>query len=141
MYSIADLMVEVALKLTGDRDLRIIMRDPAYQGADGCFYKSASGKPIIEMKPYLKDDRILFVLCHECAHVLLHPGEIVSIDVSDKPSGSMKINREIDIIPKHEDEADQLANKWIDYAKKNSHAYYEPGMSELESMLWALLEK
>jgi len=140
MFSVADLMSAVAEKLTGERNLKIIFRDPAYQGADGCFYKSASGKPIIEIKPYLQDDRILFVLCHECAHAVLHPGEIVNKDVSSKPSGSMIIG-DLDRVPKHEDEADKLANKWIAYANKNAHAYHEPGMREIEAKLWALLEK
>jgi len=133
-------MNAVALNLTGDRELKVIFRDPAYQGADGCFYKSAAGKPIIEIKPYLQDDRGLFVLCHECAHVVLHPGEIVNKDVSSKPSRSMII-QEADQVPDHEDQADQLANEWIAYAKKNAHAYSEPGMKEIEALLWALLEK
>ena len=137
MHTIADLMVAVAEKLTGERGLKVIFRDPAYAKADGCFYKSSSGEPIIELKPYLRDERALFVLLHECAHVILHPSEIDIRDVSSKPSGSMVIG-EHDVIPKSENEADRLANKWIAYAKK--HARREPGMREIEALLWALLD-
>ena len=138
MNSIADLMAAVASRLAGDLHLRVIFRDPAYRGADGCFYKSADGKKIIELKPYLDADRSLWVLLHECAHARLHGGDLVNKDVSAKPSGSMAIGAH-DVIPENESAADQLARKWLSWAR--DHANYEPGVSELEALLWALLKK
>jgi len=139
MHTIADLMSAVAERLVGDRELKVIFRDPAYAGTNGCFYKSASGKPIIELKPYLDDDHSLHLLLHECAHAILHRDDIVSKDVSSKPSGSMRV-RKIELDPKHESEADRLADKWLSYAKRHVHKYREPGMLEIEALLWALLD-
>jgi len=124
--------------LVGD-DLVVIFRDPAYKGADGCFYKTAAGKRIIEMKPYLDDDRSLFVMLHECAHAILHSGDVFSNDVRSKPSGSMIIG-DHDVIPENEQEANRFADFWLAYAKKHQGEYYEQGMKDIEARLWALLD-
>lgn len=139
MRSIADLMVKVAEHLTGEENLEVIFRDPPYRLTDGCCYKSASGKPIIELKPYLDEDRTFYVLLHECAHAVLHRQAIRALDVRSRPSGSMEFKRESNPnYKRHEDEADALANKWLTFAKK--HARREQGMSELEACLWCLLK-
>lgn len=137
MFTIADLMSAVASHLVGHRDFKVILREPSVKKADGCFYLGSSGEPIIEVKPYLDDDRVLFVMCHECAHAVLHRDEVFINDLSSSPSGSYEIKAS-DVIPRHEDEADALANKWIAYAKR--HAKREQGMREIEALLWALLD-
>jgi Zn-dependent peptidase ImmA (M78 family) len=137
MFSVADLISAVASHLVGERELKVIFRDPVMKKADGCFYKSSSGEPIIEIKPYLDDDRVLFVMLHECAHVVLHRDDVRINDMSSKPSGSVAIGHH-DVIPKNEREADELANKWLAYARRCVKR--EQGMSEIEALLWALLE-
>jgi len=139
MFSIADLMSAVASRLVGG-DLEVVFRDPSIKGADGCFYRIASGKQVIEMKPYLRDDRSLFVLLHECAHAVRHREREDNEDLRSSASGSVKINFD-DVPKKREDEADQLANEWIAYAKRHQGEYYEQGMLNIEAQLWALLNK
>jgi len=138
VFSIADLMSAVASHLVGD-DLEVLFREPVVKDADGCFYKMASGKRIIEIEPYLDNDQSLLVMLHESAHAILHDEGFVTDDFRKKPSGSIKISVH-DASSNEEKEADNLAYKWLAYAKQHQHEHYEDGMSDLEARLWALLD-
>jgi len=135
MRSIADLMQAVASHLVG-AEVILRFQAPAYEGLDGCFHKSASGLRIIDIKPCLVDDVILYVLLHESAHSLLHYGEIASSNVHEKASGSLI--DETGSVPVQEDQADILAKHWLQYSR--DHVKVSEGMSDLEARLWPLLE-
>jgi hypothetical protein len=137
------LFYKAAAHLTGRKDVQVRMRVPSVKDADGFACLDKLGLPLIEIKPDLSDERKLFVLCHECAHIKKQSKDWKANPNSDAFSESQRSPRSYWDYPgikavaqANEDEADALATTWVKYAYSNCSIY--GGEIELEKWLKAL---
>jgi hypothetical protein len=137
------LFYRAAVHLTGRKDIQIRFRDPSVRGGDGFACLDKLERPVIEIRPDLSDERKLFVLLHECAHVKLHskywkanPNVDAFSGSIESPRGWWKNNPGLKAIGEaRETEADELARKWLVYAHNREDEY--GGETQLERLLKA----
>ena len=110
------IMTHVAKHLSG-RSVVVELRTPSTKNASGTFTRT-EGIGHIQIEPKLTHDDTLYVFCHEVAHCLLH---WQSIRATERHLAAPRTcENESEKYPNHqaeEIEADDQANKWLEYAR------------------------
>ena len=128
------LLKAVANNLSG-KPVVLCFVEPYATSVSGCAY-IRDGQAHIEIRPGFDDKKLLYVLCHEAAH--LRSGDVPDISgwtreaLNKHASLSLKVSA---ALPR-ELEADKLAYEWVSYAEYFRWSW--PGMSWLDSRLKAL---
>ena len=140
MTDLTQLLTAAAQNLSG-HPVKIRFRKPARADAKAMTFKSGN-TAIIDLHPgYGWDhDTLLFVICHEAAHVKQLWADWGS-GIADLPSGSVTPSKWANALPgvrQVETAADTLARKWIAYAKRNHNQYANPGDDLFTAHLRAL---
>jgi hypothetical protein len=130
MKTVFDLMTHVACKLSG-KNVRVRLKVPATVGCAGECHADESGRVVIDIKPGLDDETMLFVFAHECAHAKLHTFK--PSNLHSQMSGTAVPNENDLGNQVREMTADELANWWVKYAKSKADNF--------EDWLWALVER
>ncbi len=135
------LLNDAAQHLAG-RPVVVRMQEPVWNNASGACYKSLDGRAIVDVNPGAND--VLFTFLHECAHLRTIWSEMTPSDVWTDEPGSHRVKSEpmrtalrTASLPR-ESQADQIAQRWLDYAKKYSYRY-NSGQNLLDARLRALL--
>lgn len=129
MHTVYDLMHAVCERLSGKK-IRLRMTDPG-DSLDGVTWRDETGRLRVDIKPYLDDERLLYVLCHEIAHTKHHR----YLKASESYVRSYHYDKTTSTHKVKEDQADRQAKIWSDYAL----AHRDHSLPLLEGSLWSLL--
>lgn len=134
-----DLYRQVAVVLTG-RPVEIRLRRPVIKEFDGQAY-IYQGWAAIDINPWLDDDEMLYVFCHECGHIR---DNLVSGINPYLPSGSLKLSplaawqrKNHPQVIGRERKAESWAQVWLHYAERHYRNF--AGLSTAERKLNSLL--
>ena len=145
MNTVADLARAVLLHL-GGRPVKLRWRRPSTAEYSGQVYATKSGL-VCDIDPTC-GDHLLYIVCHEAAHVKLHSHRFpVTRDADLYPGAirrgweSLKRERRTDpVIRAAEQQADDLAHHWMAWADQNCRRYGSPGDQIETRKLYALLD-
>ena len=134
---LTQLLTAAAQNLSG-HPVKIRFRKPARNDAKAMCFKSGN-QAVIDLHPgYAWDnDTLLFVICHESAHIHALWADWGS-GIADLPSGSIRPSKWAVALPgvrQVETAADNLARKWLDFAKRNYRKYSVPGDDKFTAYL------
>jgi len=129
-----DLMNACAEKLA-NKPVLIRLKKPATKGNTGECHRSPGGMIIIDIRPGLSNNDLLFVYCHEVAHAKLH--NFARSKTYEKQPESLQPDIRTKVYNIHEDQAETQAAEWLRYAKENR----DPTLPFLEGALFSLYNR
>ena len=141
MDTLRKALEQAAAHLSG-HPVRVRWRKPSRADAKALAFKSG-GVAIIDLHPgyYWDGDTLLYVLCHESAHIReLYPGWM---GVPDYASGSIRVSNKASNLPGVVDmelRADEQAYRWLAAAEQDCNKYARAGDDKFTAMLRTLAE-
>ena len=140
LLTLFDLYKAVGEHLAGTRII-LKFQQPGRPDADGQLTRLLDNRALIEVIPYRGEDRTLKIFLHELAHIRLHWKDLQAIEPSKALAaapGTLTPGGDLAKYPTQENQADALADKWLQYA--NEHRNRNNDAGPLENKLLALLE-
>jgi hypothetical protein len=116
------LLAERAASNLARRPCVVIFEPPHIRDLDGVMTRDGRAAHI-RIRPGMTASKTLHVLLHEAAHAKLHFAKIAPSDNHKKPPASYHLTDEAAYRKsqkKMDDEANDLAATWLDYANKNA---------------------
>jgi hypothetical protein len=87
-------LAEAAIRNLAGRKVQVVWDIPFVAQADGATMQTESGLTVIQIKPWISDDAMLYTICHECAHARLHYNKRAVLGYEKLKPGSVQLTNE-----------------------------------------------
>jgi len=118
-----DYLEAAAAAITGF-DITVRHRKPAIVGTWGiCHQSIETGERFIDLNPNMPREKYFHIFLHECGHWKINNGEMLRSDVNRYGSDEIDLSefRDSEKYEAEEKPVDELANKWLAWAKANAN--------------------